>query len=295
MDPGGLYEIHEEALAGLGGARLPMLVLLSGFVDAGQLTRMVEEHLRGLGPQTRLVTFDHDQLHDYRARRPPMVFDTNQWVSLEWFRLGIDVVDAPGGQFLLFSGPEPDSQWERASRALVDADRKIGVSEFISLGGVPMGVPHTRPVLITEHSTDPESVAGNPVWLDRITVPGSFAGMVEFVAGSQGVDARGYVAHVPHYLAQGTYAPGQAALIERVAEWTGLDLDVGSAEFEAEQALAALESEVAVDGELQRLVASLEEQYDQLSERGHLDVPSLDEIGFAVEQFLAEQVDGEED
>ena len=44
-----------------------MLVLLAQI--AGQLTRMVEEHLRGLGPQTRLVTFDHDQLQ-LQGRRP---------------------------------------------------------------------------------------------------------------------------------------------------------------------------------------------------------------------------------
>ncbi len=294
-DPGELYEVNEEALASLDGARLPMLVLLSGFVDAGQLTRMLEDHLRELGPQQTLVEFDHDQLHDYRARRPPMIFDTNQWVSMEAFKLSIDVVEGPGQRFLLFTGPEPDSQWERATRAVLQASRQVGASELISAGGIPMGVPHTRPVLVTEHATDPESVSGNPVWLDRVTVPGSFAGMLEYVAGQQGVPARGFVAHVPHYLAQGTYAPGQAALLLRIQESTGLDLRVGPAEEEADKAIAALETEVAADGELQRLVASLEEQYDHLSERGHTEVPSLDEIGFAVERFLAEQVEGEDD
>lgn len=294
-DPGELYEVNEEAVADLGGVRLPMIVLLSGFVDAGQLTRMSEDHLRDLGSQQTLVKFDHDQLHDYRARRPPMIFDTNQWVSLESFKLSIDLVEGPEQRFLLFSGPEPDSQWERATQAVIQAARLVGASELISLGGIPMGVPHTRPVLVTEHATDPESVSGNPVWLDRVTVPGSFAGMLEYVSGEQDVAARGFVAHVPHYLAQGTYAPGQAALLAKVQETTGLDLRIEQAEEEAQKALAALETEVAADGELQRLVTSLEEQYDKLSERGHTEVPSLDEIGFAVERFLAEQIDGEDD
>lgn len=295
IDPGELYEVDETALESLYGVQLPMMVLLDGFVDAGQSTRLLAEHLGSLGPRRRLVTFDHDQLHDYRARRPPMVFDANQWVSLELFSLSIDIVDAPANPFLLFSGPEPDTQWERATAAVLQVAQQVGVSEFISAGSIPSTVPHTRPVLITEHATDPEIVSNKSVWLPRITVPGSFVGMLEYLAGRHDKLARGFVAHVPHYLAQGTYAPGWIALLTQFEEVTGFDLGLGMVEEDAEMALAAIEAETSADPDLQHLVTSLEEQYSEFSKRGQTAVPSLDEIGRAVEQFLAEQTPDEED
>ena len=45
------------------------------------------------------------------------------------------------------------------------------------------------------------------------------------------------------------------------------------------------------DSEFPAVLAALEEQYDQLSESGRASVPTADEIGAAVEQFLAEQDD----
>lgn len=295
IDPGALYEVNEEVLASLDGVRMPVIVLLDGFVDAGRATSMLAEHLGSLGSRRRLVTFDHDQLVDYRSRRPPMVFDANQWVSLERYELVIDVVDAPGNTFLLFAGPEPDSQWERATQAVLSAVQHIGGSELISAGSIPSTVPHTRPVLITEHATDPDRVSANSIWLPRITVPGSFTGMLEFVAGKQGMFARGMVAHLPHYLAQGVYVPGKAALLARLSEVTGYHLGLDQVAEEAEIALAAIETEVSADPELQMLVANLEEQYNQHQTLGQTYVPSLDEIGLAVEQFLAEQLDEEGD
>ena len=89
-----------------------------------------------------------------------------------------------------------------------------------------MAVPHTRPTLVTGHATDPDRAPGNPVWIDRVTVPGSFSAALEFLAGRRGLFARGFVAHVPHYLAPGTYPPAALAVLERMRDVTGLDLPV---------------------------------------------------------------------
>ncbi len=295
IDPGALYTVEQDVWDSLAGSQPILIHLLEGYVDAGQVARQLSDHLLESLESELVVTFDHDQLHDYRSRRPQMVFDTNTWTSLTDYRLAIHkVTDASGRPFLLLSGPEPDTQWNRASAAVLQIADALGVTQFVTAQGVPMGVPHTRPVLVTGHATDPELVQDNPVWIDRVTVPGSFAAMLEYRSGEAGRLARGFVAHVPHYLAPGAYVPGALAVLERFRDATGLDLPPGELATLALQTLTQLEGEMDADGELAPLVQALEQQYDELQASGRPSVPSADEIGAALEQFLAEQDDDPE-
>ena len=60
----------------------PILVhALNGFVDAGEAVRLTHEHLLNTLTHRVIGRFDVDQLHDYRARRPPMIFDADHWES----------------------------------------------------------------------------------------------------------------------------------------------------------------------------------------------------------------------
>lgn len=294
LDPRQLYTVMSDVRARLTNPHPLMFHLLEGYVDAGQISRQLSEYLVEHCEHEVLAEFDHDQIHDYRSRRPSMVFDTNTWVSLTDYALTIELLtDAQGVQFLLLSGPEPDTQWNRACTAILDLAQELGVDQIVSAQGIPMGVPHTRPVLVTGHATDPELVSGNPAWIDRVTVPGSFTSMVEFRAGERGMLGRGYVAHVPHYLAPGTYPPAALAVLERMRDVTGLDLPVDPLVADSEETMTRLAEEVASDNELGPLVAQMERQYDELEASGRTQVPSADEIGAAVERFLAEHGEGD--
>lgn len=296
MEPSPLYTVDEQVWASVVGTRPVLVHLLEGFVDAGHVARQLAEHLRETCQAEEMVTFDLDVVHDYRARRPPMTFDTNTWTGITEYRLAIDkLTDASGRTFLLLSGPEPDTVWNRMTQAVLGIASDLDVSMLVTAQGVPMGVPHTRPTLVTGHATDPELVKDNPVWIDRVTVPGSFSAVLEYRSGESGRLARGYVAHVPHYLAPGTYVPGAMAVLDRIRTDTGLDLPPGDLATLALQTLSTLESEVQADDELRPLVEALEKQYDELEEQGRGGVPSADEIGAALEEFLARREDGEPD
>lgn len=291
-DPSELYTVDAEVRDAVLGTAPVLLHLLEGYVDAGQVGRQIAQHLLATGQPEVVATFDHDALHDYRSRRPQLVFDQNTWVEMSDPDLVLSkLTDATGRVYLLLSGPEPDMGWRRALDAVLALAADLGVTELVTAHGIPMAVPHTRPTLITGHATDPALVAENPVWIDRVTVPGSFSATLEFVAGERGFTARGFVAHVPHYLAPGTYAPAALAVIERIREATGLHLPPGELATLAMGTLAQLEEEVSSDGELGPLVSALEEQYDELVAGGGRSVPSADEIGAVIEQFLADRDD----
>ncbi|MEJ7755662.1 MAG: PAC2 family protein [Nocardioidaceae bacterium] len=68
-----------------------------------------------------------------------------------------------------------------------------------------MGVPHTRPLVITAHGNRKELVDRRNLWSGQLMVPSSAQALLELRLGELGHDAVGYVVHVPHYLAQVEY------------------------------------------------------------------------------------------
>lgn len=294
MDPRLLYTFNPEVWASLKDQRPVMLHLLDGYVDAAAVTHNLSGYILDQCDHEVLAEFDLDQVHDYRSRRPQMVFDTNTWASLTDYTLLLHkVTDARGKDFLLLRGPEPDTQWRRMAVAVLGIAERLGSPMLITATGVPMAVPHTRPTLVTSHSTDPSLAKGNPIWIDRIQIPGSFSATLEFRAGQAGLTGLGFVAHVPHYLAQTTFGQATAAVLRRINAAADLDIPVDDLDDVAAANLASIQSETADDSDFPGVVSTLEAQYDQLAESGAA-VPSADEIGAAVEQFLAEQGDGDE-
>ena len=94
------------------------------------------------------------------------------------------------------SGWSPRSRADRGSRRAADHQRARHPD-----GGAPHPADHRSP----RTRPTPELVTGLPQWIDRVEVPASFTGLLEFRLGQQERDAMGFAAHVPHYLAQATF------------------------------------------------------------------------------------------
>ena len=153
-----------EVLSDVGD--LTLVCVLTGFLDAGKSAELAAGHLAGLSDGGKVVaTFDVDALHDYRARRPPVTFVRDHYTDYEAPRLVVrSLRDAGGTPYLLLTGPEPDIRWEAFARAVREVVAHFGVSRVVSLGAVPMAVPHTRPIAITPHANRPELVPGESPW-----------------------------------------------------------------------------------------------------------------------------------
>ncbi|HEY5788170.1 MAG TPA: PAC2 family protein [Microlunatus sp.] len=290
LDPRQLYTVHEDVLAGLAGHRPVLVHQLDGFVDAGQAGRLLTANLIEQLDSEVVAVFDHDQLHDYRSRRPAMIFDTNQWRSYADLQLRLlKMTDEQGEVFLLFSGPEPDVQWERLASAVIGLIEQLDVRLTITLHGIPMAVPHSRPITATAHATDPELVQGYRSWIDRVEVPASFTGLLEYRLGQLDRKAMGFAAHVPHYLAQAAFPAAGLALTRQLSQATGLAIPLEPLEEASATNLTDINTEMAQSGEVQELVATLEQQYDAMAADTSQQVPSADEIGAEFERFLAER------
>ncbi|MGW5875752.1 proteasome assembly chaperone family protein [Nocardiopsis terrae] len=299
-DPADLYELHPgfDDVTGLA-----MLVCLDGFVDAGNAGQQMAEALFERFTAEEVAVFDTDLLVDYRSRRPPMTFVENAWTEYNPPRLALyRMHDEEANPFLVLHGPEPDREWEAFVAAVQELVERFAVSLSISTHGIPMAVPHTRPVTVTPHATRPELVAGHTPWIGRVEVPGSAVSLLEYRLGEKGHDFVGYAIHVPSYLAQSTYPRAAIAATEYVAGATGLAVPTEDLEEVAGATDVEIAEQVAASEEIQRVVANLERQYDDImSSRSDEDggtvplsddgsgLPTAEELGAELERFLAER------
>jgi hypothetical protein len=285
--------------------RGPVLVeMLDGFVDAGAARRLAREHLLAALPSVVLATFDVDLLYDYRARRPPMLFVADHWSSYEEPALEVRLLhDEAGTPFLLLLGAEPDVMWGRFVEAVRLLVTRLGVRMTVGTNAIPMAVPHTRPPGLTAHGSRKELVAEHPSWVGTVQVPGSASALIEHRLGAAGIDAVGFAAHVPHYLAQAAYPPAAALLLRAVAQVADLRLPMAALDTSAQEALQTVAGLVTQSEELAEMVRTLEESYDafvanrrnEQTLSGSGPLPSADELGAELERFLAEQARKRED
>ena len=296
LDPHELYELTDE-LPELGQ---PVLIqALTGFVDAGNATRLAREQLLTSLDARVIARFDVDQIFDYRSRRPVMTFVEDHWESYDAPALELHLLhDDDETPFLLLTGPEPDLQWERFVAAVAGLSARLDVRLTVGLNSIPMAVPHTRPSGVTAHATRKELIAGHEPWLQKVQVPAGVGHLLEYRLGEQGRDALGFAAHVPHYVAQTEYPAAAEALLSAVSRSTGLLLPVEDLRTAAEAVRVEIDRQVTQTEEAATLVQALEEQYDAFARgRGEKSLlagetgplPTADELGAELERFLAEQ------
>ena len=270
-----------------------LLYHLDGAMDAGHAGELAVEQLLMTLPWQRLATFDTDALVDYRARRPMMTFTSHSYTSVEMPELVLDLLqDDEGEDLLLLHGSEPDYRWEELVGAVTHLALTMGVSQAVSMTGMPLAVPHTRPVYVHHHGNRPEELPEQPDFIGHAEFPGSLSGLLELRLGeAAGLRSGGLTAGIPHYVARDDYPAGAAALLAATAEATGLALPLGDLEAAAAVNRAEIDAEAAGQAEVAAVVVALEAQYDAVAPvkadveevSRMLDVPTADEIGARLE------------
>ena len=235
-DPRDLYSFEApEVLAAVPREGLTLVHALPGMVDAGSACRIAATYLRDELRHVRLVSFDVDELLDYRGSRPQAVFDGISYRRVEIPEVTLSLMyDESDHPFLFLDGPEPDLQWKRLTQALVDLVEYFGVERVVGMQAVPMAVPHTRPIGLFAHANDPELLGPSdrrpPVGAlgeesgdegTEIVIPAGFGSLLEVELGRSGHAAMGYAAQVPHYLTRTDFPAGAPALLRRVSGATG--------------------------------------------------------------------------
>ena len=206
--------------------------------------------------------------------------------------------DSLGTPYLLLHGPEPDTHWEAFALAVRAVVENFRVRLTVSMGAVPMAVPHTRPVMLTNHATVARPADDENIWKGQIRVPASAQALLELRLGGWGHPAMGFVAHIPHYVAQFDYPSAAATMLESVEVVTGLEWDLGRLEAAGERQDGARSPprsrtpprcatwSPASSSSTTRSTAPTEDG-DALPLAEEQDLPTGEELGAEFERFLA--------
>lgn len=300
LDPTALY-LSNPALLGDERLRgLPMIVALSGYVEAGHLAGQIEAVVVESMPTETLARFDLDQLYDYRSRRPHVKFLEDHFEQWDAPELTLRVVtDGLGRHFLLLTGPEPDTQWERFAQAVVGLAERLGVSLVALAGGIPMPVPHTRPILVTAHGPRADllpSTGGNKPTFE---ISASASHLLELRLQEAGIDHVGLSVHVPQYLAESYLPQAAVAALEHLSAVTGRTLPTDELREASRDVIRQIDEQANSSAEVQAVIESMERRYDDVVDASaHRSIlagpddaglPDADELGAAAEAFLAAQ------
>lgn len=300
-------ELYHRALPATNvPAELPMVVLLTGFTDAGGVVKNLIELRHSLDTGTLLGSFDNDALLDYRARRPIVTFQNDHLTDYRPPRLEVTLErDTLGQPFLLLSGYEPDFAWESFVAAVMEIADDYEVASVTWVHSIGMPVPHTRTLGVTVSGNRSDLIAEYSVWQPHTQVPATAAHLMEYRFVEAGVPIVGFVLLVPHYLAEADYPGAMTVALDMITAATGLVFATDDITRDHLEFLERVTEQVQDNDDLQRMISSLEQRYDAYkagrgaesgtsSLLGGVPLPSADELAAELERYLASRP-GEED
>ncbi|MGO3362949.1 MAG: PAC2 family protein [Corynebacterium sp.] len=282
---------------------LPMVVALQGYADAGHGVQQAGQHMLQALDHTAVASFNVDELIDYRSRRPGVTIDGGRLVDREDLSLTLHrVEDTEGNPFMLLNGPEPDLRWEAFGRAVAELASRTNVDRVVTLYSAPMTVPHTRPLVVSAHSSDPALTADLRGWDSRMIIPGAAALDVELLLSRAGLSTVGLTAHVPHYIAASDYPEATYGLLHTVEKVAELTLPLRALQTDMEKVREQLAEQVDDSAEIATVVGALERQYDEEIARIRRrrentllapgeEIPSGEEISAEFERLLSDAAD----
>ncbi|WP_110588861.1 proteasome assembly chaperone family protein [Microbacterium suaedae] len=284
--------------------RLPLVVLLTGFTDAGGTVASIVDYMREELDPRPVVVFRNDALLDYRARRPIATFDKDHLSEIRAPRLELSLAhDALGQPFLLLSGYEPDFQWDGVVEALLRLASEFDVSTMSWVHAIAMPVPHTRQLTTTVSGSRSDLIQAHSVWKPHTQVPATLGHLIEFRMSEDGYPVAGFVMLVPHYLAETEYPGSTLVALDRLMNATGLVFGLDDLREDNREYIERVEDQIAHNEELARMIEALEQRFDayMAGERDGAgegasssgfqegDLPSADELAAELERFLADR------
>jgi hypothetical protein len=291
-DTAGAYEwladepmLHEPVL----------VVMLTGWIDAAGAAAAAADALSDECETSPIVRFDDDTFIDYRARRPLMELRDGINTDLVWSTIELRAGRSSSGRdVLVLSGPEPDMAWHRFARAVSDLAVELGVTKMIGFGAYPFATPHTRPARLSCTSPSTEVLASVTFQRSSVDVPAGMAAALEHAMHAVKIPALGIWVQVPHYVAAMPYPAASVALLDGLAEATGIEVAAADLRSAIGPQRQRIDATIADNPEHLAMLRQLEELYDAATDgdvapSAGFEMRSGDELADEIQQFLRDQ------
>src|ERR1035437_3066940 len=270
------------------GLRAPALVCaFQGWNDAGDAASSAVSFLASSLTASRFARVDSEEFYDFQANRPCIRFGENEKREIKWPTAEIFEATAPRAprDLVLVQGVEPSMRWRAFSSQLIDLAEALGVQVVVSLGALLGDVPHTRPVSLTGHASDPALVERLGMQTSTYEGPTGIVGVLHSACVAAGLPSASLWAGVPHYVAAASNPKAALALVRRVEGLVGVSVDVSELESAATDYERQVGLAVQSDPDIQAFVERLEQATDSEGEDGSADLPSGDILARKFQRF----------
>jgi len=273
------------------GLRAPALVCaFEGWNDAGDAASSAVSFLSSSLRASRFARVDSEEFFDFQANRPSIRFTRTSLREIEW--PGVEMLEAKAPKaprdLVLVQGVEPSMRWRAFCTQVIDLAEALGVQLVVSLGALLADVPHTRPVALTGHASDPALVERLAMHTSSYEGPTGIVGVLHTACIEAGLPSASLWASVPHYVAAASNPKAALALLRGVEGLVGVSVDVS----ELESAAADYERQVGLavqsDPDIQAFVERLE-QAAESEEASLSQVPSGDVLAREFQRFLRQR------
>jgi proteasome assembly chaperone (PAC2) family protein len=274
------------------GLRAPAMVCaFQGWNDAGDAASSAVSFLSGALDARRFARVDSEEFYDFQANRPSVQFNDDNEREIVWPTVEVFEARAPRAprDIVLVQGVEPSLRWRAFCGHMVDLAEALGVQVVVTLGALLGDVPHTRPVNISGHASDPSLMERLGMQGSTYEGPTGIVGVLHSACAQAGLPSASLWAGVPHYVAAAANPKAALALVRRVEGLIGVSVDVS----ELESAAADYERQVGLavqsDPDIQAFVERLEQAAENDEDVSPEDVPSGDAIAREFQRFLRQR------
>jgi predicted ATP-grasp superfamily ATP-dependent carboligase len=274
------------------GLRAPAMVCaFRGWNDAGDAASSAVSFLASSLDARRFARIDPEEFYDFQSNRPCIQFNDENEREIVWPTIEVFEATAPRAprDLVLVQGVEPSMRWRAFCANIVDLAEALGVQVVVSLGALLGDVPHTRPVPVSGHASDPALMERLGMQGSTYEGPTGIVGVLHTACAQAGLPSASLWAGVPHYVAAAANPKAALALLRRVEGLIGVSVDVS----ELESATADYERQVGLavqsDPDIQAFVERLEQAAEGSDEVAPEDVPSGDAIAREFQRFLRQR------
>lgn len=274
------------------GLRAPAMVCaFQGWNDAGDAASSAVSFLGSALGAERFARIDSEEFYDFQSNRPCIKLSASERREIDWPGVEIFEASAPRAprDLVLVQGTEPSMRWRAFSAHIVDLAEALGVQMVVSLGALLGDVPHTRPVAMTGHASDPALLERLGIQPSSYEGPTGIVGVLHTACADAGLPAASVWAAVPHYVAAAANPKAALALLRRVEPLIGVSVDVSELESAAGDYERQVGLAVQSDPDIQAFVERLEQATADEDEVSPGDVPSGDALAREFQRFLKQR------
>lgn len=275
------------------GSRI-IIAAFDGWNDAGEAATGAVGALQAVGGYDLVHSVDPELYFDYQYTRPATRLDAEGRRQMTWPEAGLwrPRDPGPGPEFWLLTGAEPARTWQAFASEFIDVALRDDITGFVTLGAMLSDVPHTRPISIFASSQNEQVREAHALERSVYEGPVGILTVLEHFAENAGIPSVSLWASVPHYVASAAPSPKVTlALLDRLEELTGVDVDRRHLRTEAAAWEASIDAAASEDEDMAEYIRQLERTRDTW------DSPdaSGDAIAQAFERYLRRRDDGRGD